>query len=170
MIFNLDKYNVLYTKAPIFDKDPTTDKITTADLPQIKVMGVLDNESGYSIEPDQVVVNSLGHEVVATYKLSIDLNVQSVLTETQIEEIENNLLSIVLLPEKVKIPKEALDLSSSGITGFAGSKAIVFAPLQLKVKEAVKIGAGKINPLVLTGMFIETSKEKLKKEFEFNLT
>lgn len=165
MIFKLDNYNVLFDTSDIFSRDNSTENIVTADLPNIKTLGVVNNESNYKIEPQQVIVDSLGEEVIGTYQLDFDLRVTSVMDATKLSLLDANLVSIVLAPKTIKIANDASDLSATENDIPTGSKVLVFKPGTIKITEEVKLGNREINPLTLKQTVIANLKSQLIKEF-----
>jgi len=171
MGFKLDQYHVLYTEPTFFyEKTAGVDKVLTANLGAIKTLGIIDNESEYKLEPDQLLTDSLGYEHIASYKMDVKLNVSSEVTAAKLADVDGKYLTLVLVPKSVKIPDDATDLSDADVAGLDAKKLIYFAPGIIKVQESVKIGSTKINPIILSVATTDVLKSNLKKEFEVDLT
>lgn len=164
MIFRLDNYNVLFDTSGMFGRN-ITENITSADLAEIKTIGVVDNDSYYKIEPKQVIIDSLSEEVILSYGLEIDLKISSVVEDAKIALLDSNLCSIVLAADTLKIDDAASDLSSAGVIIPANSKLIFFKPSTIKIIEDVKIGSREVNILSLKANAIANTKSGLVKEF-----
>lgn len=168
MTFKLDNYNVLFDTTGMFGR-ATTENIVNADLPNIKTLGVVDNDSFYKVEPKQVLTDSLGEEVVASYGLELELKVASVLDSAKLALLDSNLVSIVLAPKTIKIDDAAADLSAAGNVIPTGSSLIFFKPATIKVTEDVKIGNRDVNFVTLKATAIANTKPELVKQFNIVL-
>lgn len=168
--FSLKNYAILQTEPTFFGENVAgTDTIATANLLNFKTIGVVESGSGYTLEPNQVIKDSLGDEVVYSHKLNLELKVASALIDAQLAALDGKYLSIVLAPKAIKIPDDALDLSDADVVIPTTEKVIVFAPGTIKVTESVKMGTREINPLKLAVELVATTKADLKKEFGFTL-
>lgn len=170
MSFSLKNFSVLFMSPDFFENnDPETDTIGTANLADIKTIGVVNSESSYKIEADQKLRSSLGVDVVYSHKLNVDLKVASDMSAAALAALDGQVKSIVLAPKSIVIPDDASDLSDAGVVIPAGVKVIVFKGDTVRITEDVKMGTMEVIPLTLSVETIATTKADLKKEFGFSL-
>jgi len=168
MTFRFDNYYVLFEKEGLYYKQPT--KIVSDDLANIKTLGLVGKDSSYKIEPSEVINDSLGEEVILSYKNEVEINIESELDTTTIALLDSELVSLILIPKENKVNLSLSNLSITGHKLLDGSKVLVFKPATVKLYEDVKLGNKEINPLKLKLNTIANTKNELIKEFVFELT
>jgi len=162
MTFKFDNYSVLFEKTGLHNRTPNT-LTPTADFPNIKVLGVVGKDSSYKIEPSEVITDSLGEEVVISYKMEAEIKVQSELSAETIALIDSELISLVLVPKTTKVNLNSADFSSNNVV--TSAKILITKPATAKLSEDVKFGSHEINPLVIKLSTIANTKAELIKEF-----
>jgi len=168
MTFRFDNYYVLFEKEGLYYKQPT--KIVSDDLANIKTLGLVGKDSSYKIEPSEVINDSLGEEVILSYKNEVEINIESELDTTTIALLDSELVSLILIPKENKVNLSLSNLSITGHKLLDGSKVFVFKPATVKLYEDVKLGNKEINPLKIKLSTIANTKNELIKEFVFELT
>lgn len=168
MTFKFDNYSVLFEKEGLYYKQPA--KIVPDDLINIKTLGLVGKDSSYKIEPSEVINDSLGEEVILSYKNEIEINIESELAPSTIAMLDSELVSLVLVPKENKVNLSLTDLSVVGHKLLEGSKVFVFKPATVKLYEDVKLGNKEINPLKIKLSSLANTKNELIKEFVFELT
>lgn len=170
-MFKLDNFYIFYDEPSTFqEKIPQVDKIQTAELSTIKLLGICKNDSYYEIAPQDVITTSLGNELTISYKLTGEINVASRLTDSELSNLNNKYCSIVLVPKTVNIPNDALSLADTGITKLDNAELIYLAPSFLKIKINVKIGNREINPINISFTQYDSTIENLIKKYIVDLT
>lgn len=169
MPFKFDNYSVLFTNTDLYYQDAVTYNIVATDFPNIKTLGVIKSDSFYKVEPKEVIADSLGEDVIASYQLDVELNVESVVDDAKKLLIDGEMLSIVLVPKTVKIDEAASDLSATGNVIPTGSKFLVFKPGTAKVFDNIKLGNREINPLNIKLSALANTKAELIKAFNVTI-
>ncbi len=168
MTFKFDNYSVLFEKEGLYYKQPA--KIVTDDLATIKTLGLVGKDSSFKIEPSEVITDSLGEEVIISYKNEVEINIESELDPSVIGMLDSELVSLVLIPKENKVNLSLSDLSITGHKLLDGSKVLVFKPATVKLYEDVKLGNKEINPLKIKLASLANTKNELIKEFVFEFT
>ena len=163
MTFKFDQYNVLYNKTGLYNNDPATYHISVTDYLNIKTLGVINSDSFYKTEPKEVIIDSLGEEVILSYQAEAELNIENELTLQQLTDIQGELISIVLIPSSSVIDNSDPDLTGANLG--SGTEVYVFKAATGKVFENKKIGSREINPTTIKIISIANTKEELIKKF-----
>lgn len=126
---------------------------------RLKPIGIMRQESGYRLEPDQEDRNSLGEEMVLSWRLEIELECLTALQEADINALESGLKCLVMVkPEYAVVEGSSVLLTQ----GTVPAQALV--PTSLKVQEEVKLGGGKVSAIKITGSRSRADKNSLRKE------
>lgn len=168
MTFKFDNYYVLFEKEGLYYKQPA--KIVTDELATIKTLGLVGKDSSFKIEPSEVINDSLGEEVILSYKNEVEINIESELDPITIAMLDSELVSLVLIPKENKVNINFTDLSVTGHKLLDSSKVLVFKPATVKLYEDVKLGNKEINPLKIKLTSLANTKNELIKEFVFEFT
>ncbi|GAB4327214.1 MAG: hypothetical protein Kow0037_00600 [Calditrichia bacterium] len=132
------------------------DALTAGDLAYI---GLMRQESGYTIEPEQEEKSSVSDDLVLTWKLNVNLECLTTLDQAARDALDGKMVSLLV------VSPDFLSVDESGQITISGTSptGTLLAPVRLHIKEEEKFGTGKVTPIVLTGGLTKMSKSQLRK-------
>jgi len=160
-----------YLDAYVFMIDETPESKFTAgsvDDADCKYLGVCKSDSGFKLSQEETVKDSASNDIVLSYKLEINVEALTALTDAQKAQIDGVTASLLFLPTSgVTIPSGAAPLTTtlatSGVVLPATPSGTMLRPCVLKIEEDQKYGSGKVSAIVIKGEKIAQTKAELRK-------
>ncbi len=129
-----------------------------------KLIGICRQESGFKLTPDEREKTSTSEDRVLSYKIEIDVQVLTALSETIRAAVDGKKVSLMFVDaEGVYVPDDAVNLGSVGVVLPVKPVGVMTAPLPLFIEENEKYGTGKVQSVMITGSMTKPSKDELRK-------
>lgn len=129
-----------------------------------KLIGVMRQESGFKLSPDEKEKTSTSEDRVLSWKIEIDAQALTALSDTVRTAIDGKKVSLLFVDaEGVYVPDDAVNLGSVGVVLPASPVGVMTVPMPLFIEEDEKYGTGKVQPIMITGSLTKPSKDELRK-------
>lgn len=126
---------------------------------ELAYIGIMQQETGYMIEPEHKDKSTVSDDKVLSYKLTANLNCLVKLDTAAKALLDGkNVALLFASPDNVTVNADGSQITISGTP-----QATLLTPLKLYIKEDNKYGSGKVAPVNISGDTIKETKAELHK-------